>query len=125
VGGRTKLHALRLEVTPQCTEVIDFAIKADYVPAAARLHRLGGPGIEVKDGEAPMSEDHALPLPGALIVGTATAHTLQGTAQRSTIQHLLAFPKCRDEAAHQRLRHRWCTRCADSVPRNCWQLRIR
>src|ERR1019366_10698187 len=84
-------------------EVIDFSIKGDYVPAAARLHRLGGPEIEVKDGEAPMSEDHALPSPGALVVGTATTHMLQRAAQRSTVQQLLTIPKCRNEAAHQRL----------------------
>ena len=78
---RAKHHAPRLEVTPQCTEVIDFTIEDDHVAPAERLHRLGGPGIEIKDGETPMAEDHALPLAGALVVRAATAHALQRAAQ--------------------------------------------
>jgi hypothetical protein len=68
-----------------------------------------------------MSEDRALSFPDALVVGTSTAHTFQGAAQRSAVQGLLTFPKCRDEAAHQRLRM-WpmsqvCWKCPE-VPKH-------
>src|SRR5437588_624263 len=100
VGGRAKHHTPRLEVTPQCTEVIDFAVKGDYITAAARRHRLDGPGIEIKNGEALMAEDRALRLPDALVVRTATAHTLKSAAQCSTIQRRLGIPERCNEAAH-------------------------
>jgi hypothetical protein len=61
-------------------------------PQRPQLDCIGwaGPGIEVKDGEAPMSEDHPLPVPGALVVGTAATHTLQ--ARRSSVLSSTSLP---------------------------------